>query len=81
MGRQSACSHFVASQQMVNQSMPDKHWNHIPGALPGDFGPDGDHVTCGEHSGHRPCQNCFMFTMARINEITVIKAPAFSSAF
>ena len=81
MGRQSACSHFVASQQMVNQSMPDKHRNHIPGALPGDFGPDGDRVACGEHSGHRLSQNRSMSTTARINEITAIKAPALSSAF
>ncbi len=39
-----------ANHPVINRSTPNNDCERIPGASPGELGPDGDRVTCWEHS-------------------------------
>ena len=60
---------------MVTQSMHDTHCTAIVFQVHhlGDFGPDGDRATCGEHSSHRVSQNSSMSTMECVNKIAIFE--------
>ena len=48
----------------------------------GDFSPNnGDRATFGEYSAHSLCHSCSTSTIARVDVLTLKKAPALGSAF